>query len=308
MKILVTGGAGFIGSNIVDKYIDLGHRVSIVDNLSTGKMENVNSAANFYHVDLLDDELEKVFEKEKPSVVNHHAAQIDVRRSVDDPEFDARVNILGIIRLLELSKKYDVKKFIFASSGGVVYGEPAYLPVDLKHKLKPVSPYGASKLSSEHYIGVYSALFGIESVIFRYANVYGPRQDPHGEAGVVAIFANRLLSGQPLAIFGDGEQVRDYVYVGDVVEANALALDSKASGVINIGTATGTSVNELSEVIRKVSGVDTGVEHRPARLGELEKIYLKNENNILGWKPKMQFEKGLKITFDFIKNRQRISA
>lgn len=302
-NILITGGAGFIGSHIVDTYIDAGHEAVVIDNLSTGNIDNVNSNARFYHVDLLDDRLEEVFKNHNISIVNHHAAQIDVRKSVEDPVFDASINIIGLLKLLQLSIKYGVEKFIFASSGGVVYGEPQYLPVDMKHPLSPVCPYGASKLASEIYVKIYKHLHALDYIILRYANVYGPRQDPYGEAGVIAIFINKLLNSKDLVIYGDGNQLRDYVYVGDVARANLDSVNFSDSAVVNIGTGISTSVNQLSELLISLMKKDTRKQFKPERLGELEKIYLKCENNALNWEPETNLVEGLEKTISYFSNR-----
>lgn len=303
MRILVTGGAGFIGSHLVDMYIKLGHDVSIVDDLSTGKISNLNPQATFYQLDIRSKKLQEVFEKERPEIVNHHAAQIDVRKSVADPINDAEINILGTINLLQNSIEYGTKRFLFASSGGVVYGEPKYLPADLDHPVSPLSPYGASKLSIEYYLKIYKELHGLSYAAMRYGNVYGPRQDPHGEAGVVAVFSNKILSGQPLTIFGTGEQIRDYIYVNDVVQANAELSFSDINGSFNIGTGIGTSVNKLHELFCDITSQDIEIIRAAPRKGELERIFLKHSGELFGWKPVMNSQNGLKITFEFFKSQ-----
>lgn len=302
-SILVTGGAGFIGSHIVDIYLNAGYEVIVVDNLLTGKTENINSAAKFYQIDLLDDELESVFKEHKISAINHHASQIDVRKSVEDPVYDATVNIIGLLKLLQLSVKYKAEKIIFASSGGVVYGEPEYLPVDISHSLNPISPYGASKLASELYIKIYKQLYDLDYSILRYANVYGPRQDPYGEAGVVAIFIEKLINNEKLVIYGDGNQLRDYIYVGDVAKLNLESVSLRGSAIINVGTGIGTSVNELSDLLISLMNKNTGKQFKPKRVGELEKIYLKCENNTLNWKPKTSLSKGLNKTISYFTDK-----
>ena len=232
MKILVTGGAGFIASHIVDAYIGKGHQVFVVDDLSSGRREFVNPKAKFYQADIRDSKkIHEIFVKEKPEIVNHHAAQISVRNSVEDPINDAEINLLGLLNLLEEGRTVGVKKVIFASSGGVVYGEAKKLPTpENYHPLQPLSPYGVTKLASEYYLNFYRETYGIQSIALRYSNVYGPRQNPHGEAGVVAIFALKLLKDEVPIINGDGLQTRDYVYVGDVVSANLKSLEAKISG------------------------------------------------------------------------------
>lgn len=304
MKILLTGGAGFIGSHIADGYIEAGHEVAIVDNLSTGSRENLNPRAAFYEMDLRDEALLEVFQREKPDVVNHHAAQMSVKISVEDPIFDADVNIRGMLSLLECCRKTGVKNVIYSSSGGTVYGEPARLPIDETHPLGPISPYGASKLAGEYYLDVYSSSWGMKTVIFRYANVYGPRQRPHGEAGVVAIFCLDLLAGTAPTIHWDGEQEKDYVYVGDCVRANLAALDAERSGVYNIGSGVGTSVNELFRHISGTMGAsDVRPQRGPRRPGDVRRIYLDTTRarDDLGWGPSVPLEEGIRLTAEFFR-------
>jgi UDP-glucose 4-epimerase len=304
-RLLVTGGAGFIGSHVVDRYVADGHAVTVVDDLSTGRREQVNRAAEFHHLDILDPRLESVMAEGRFDVVNHHAAQIDVRKSVADPLHDANVNILGTLRLLELSARYGVKRFIFVSSGGAAYGEQLRFPADEDHPLNPVSPYGVGKVSGEHYCFYYRAVHGLPYVALRYANVYGPRQDPHGEAGVVAIFTGRLLAGQPCVINGDGRQTRDYVYVGDVVEANvaATALDHPAAGPVNIGTGVETDVTTLHATLAEITGSRTPPTHGPAKAGEQQRSVLDaaRAERVLGWRPKTPLTEGLEETVEFFR-------
>ena len=246
MKVLVTGGAGFIGSHVVDRCLAAGHEVAVVDNLSTGRREAVPPAARLSVIDIRSPDLIEVFRAERPEVVIHHAAQVEVRRSVENPLLDADVNILGSVNLLECSRRFGVTRVIYASSGGAVYGDTAVLPTPEDHPVRPASPYGVSKLTVEHYLECWAGLYGIRGVALRYANVYGPRQSPLGEAGVVAIFSHRLLRAQAVVINGDGLQTRDYVYVEDVAEANLIALEHPdATGAVNIGTGVETSVVEL---------------------------------------------------------------
>jgi len=295
MKILVTGGAGFIGSNVVDALVKDGHEVTVLDNLSTGKEENINPEVKFYNIDLLDIEsLELAFREFKPDVVNHHAAQIDVRKSVEDPAFDAETNIIGSINLFELSINYGVRRIIFSSTGGALYGEPAKLPASEDTPIEPLSPYGVAKYCVENYLNYFKRLYGIERVILRYANVYGPRQDPLGEAGVVAIFTGKILKGEKPVIFGDGTQTRDYIYVEDVVRANVLALEGK-EGIYNIGTGKETSVNELTEIFSKVLGREIKPEYAPPRIGEVHRISLDGDmaKRELGFVPKYSLEEGI---------------
>ena len=307
MRILVTGGAGFIGSHIVDRLIAEDHAVTVVDNLVTGKKENLNPGARFYEADICDREkLDRIFEKEKPDIVDHHAAQMDVRKSVADPVYDARVNVIGTLNLLENSRNYGVKKFIFASSGGVMYGEPQTLPASEEDPPAPLSPYGVTKRCGELYLEYYSATHGLKFTALRYGNVYGPRQDPHGEAGVVAIFSRKMLEGATPTIFGDGEQLRDYVFVDDVVEANILALNQDESQIYNIGTGAGASVNTLYANLAKIMDFTEKPVYSDKRTGEIEKIYLnwQRAKKLLGWQAKMDFEGGLKKTVEYFKARK----
>ncbi len=308
MKILVSGGAGFIGSNIADRYIQEGHSVAVIDNLSSGKKENINPKARFYEADVCDEKrISEIFKLEKPEVVNHHAAQIDVRKSVAAPVFDANVNIVGIINILEASKKNGVKKVIFASSGGTIYGECGDAPPDESAKPNPLSPYGISKLCSEYYLNYYAKTYGIKFTSLRYTNVYGPRQDPHGEAGVVAIFSERLLNGDDVFIYGDGEQMRDYVYVGDVVRANLLSLEAGDDEIINIGTSLPISVNRLFELLslQWKDSVSKAI-NKPPRTGELFKSFLNinRAKRVINWSPQVKIEDGLKKTLLYFKSRK----
>jgi len=305
MKILVTGGAGFIGSNVSDALVKDGHEVAVLDNLSTGKEENINPEVKFYNIDLLDMEsLELAFREFKPDVVNHHAAQIDVRKSVEDPAFDAETNIIGSINLFELSINYGVRRIIFSSTGGALYGEPEKLPASEDTPIEPLSPYGVAKYCVENYLNYFKRLYSIERVILRYANVYGPRQDPLGEAGVVAIFTGKILKGETPVIYGDGAQTRDYIYVEDVVEANVLALNGK-EGVYNIGTGKETSVNELIEVFSKVLGREIKPEYAPPRIGEVHRISLDGDRakKELGFVPKYSLEEGIRKTIEWYRGK-----
>jgi len=305
MKILVTGGAGFIGSHIVDRLIQEGHDVVVVDNLSTGKKKNVNRAARFYKVDILSSKMEKIFKKEKPDLLSHHAAQMDVRRSVADPIYDAQVNILGFLNLLENAVRHGTKKVVFASSGGAVYGEQETFPAAEDHPVRPVSPYGISKLSGEHYLYYYQRVAGLNYVALRYANVYGPRQDPHGEAGVVAIFCQRLLRGDECTIYGDGLQTRDFVFVGDVVRANLAALDAQDSCALNIGTGLETNVVDLFGRIDGLVGSRGAVRHGAGKEGEVRRSALDAAlaGRVLGWRPQVSLDEGLAATVDFFRSR-----
>lgn len=307
MRILVTGGAGFIGSHVVDAYIAAGHEVFIVDDLSTGKRENLNPRAHFIHADILDLSVRKLIAAEKIDVVNHHAAQMDVRRSVADPLFDARVNLLGMLNVLEGARETQVKKIIFSSSGGTVYGEQEVYPADEDHSTKPICPYGVSKRAGEHYLYFYRAEYGIPYVALRYANIYGPRQDPHGEAGVVAIFTLRLLADNQPIINGDGKQTRDYVFVADVARANVAALQTDYCGPINIGTSMETDVNQLFQHLRTLTRSSLPEMHGPAKPGEQRRSVLawNRAREVLGWRPEIGLEEGLRHTVEFFRARQQ---
>jgi UDP-glucose 4-epimerase len=300
MKIAVTGGAGFIASHIADAYLSLGHEVVIIDNLSTGKRENIPANARFIEMDVNDPGIPALFMEEKFDIVNHHAAQMDVRVSVQDPTYDARINILGGINIYESALRSGVKKIIFASSGGTVYGEQEYFPADERHPTKPISPYGIAKLSNEQYLYYYAHVHGLPAVAFRYANIYGPRQNPHGEAGVIAIFAQKLLKGEQPVINGDGLQTRDYVYVGDVVAANILALQPQMIGAYNIGTGIETDVNTLFGHLRDLTQSTCEEQHAPAKQGEQMRSVLSHERIFasFGWTPKMDIVEGLSRTVD----------
>ena len=303
MKILVTGGAGFIGSHVVDAYLEQGHDVLVVDDLSTGKRENVNPKARLFALDIRDKTLAEVIATEQPDVINHQAAKANLRESMDKPGLYADVNILGSLHLLELSRKHNVKKFIFASTGGAIYGEPEYLPADEMHPVNPLDPYGASKAAFEHYLPVYQTNYSIPFTVLRYANVYGPRQDPYGEAGVVAIFTVKMLHEEQAIINGSGEQERDFAYVGDVARANLLALDRGDGGFFNIGTGAGTSINDIFSRLRSSTGYQKQDVHGPAKAGEVFKIYLQADRarSELGWQPTTSLEDGLHRTVEYFR-------
>ena len=300
MRILVTGGAGFIGSHVADAFVDAGHEVTVVDNLSSGKRHQVNPGARFVKLDIRDPRLERVFKAGRFDVVNHHAAQMDVRRSVEDPRFDADVNVHGLLHVLDLSRKHGVRRVIFAASGGTYYGECAR-PARETDPPRPLSPYGVAKLAGEHYLRAYGALHGIAFTVLRYGNVYGPRQDPHGEAGVVAIFCNRLLAGEQIVIFGTGRQKRDYVFVGDVARANLAALRRGKNDAVNIGTGKSSTVSELFEILQRIHGSGERV-FKPARPGELFRSCLdvRHARASLGWSSRIQLAEGLRQTYQFI--------
>lgn len=307
MRIIISGGAGFIGSHVADAYIAGGHEVMVLDDLSSGKKEYVPSAARFVLCDVSSDTAVEAVRTFRPEVVNHHAAQINVRTSVSDPQFDAQVNILGTIRLLEASRLHGVRKFLFASSGGAGYGEQERFPADEAHPIRPVSPYGAAKMSAELYMCYYRAQYGLEYTALRYSNVYGPRQDPHGEAGVVAIFAERLLRNQTAIVNGDGEQTRDFVYVGDVVRANVAALSRGDGMSINIGTGVETNINTIFRILRDHSGSRQEEIHGPAMPGEQRRSCLENlmASVELGWYPETPLEEGLARTLEFFREKIR---
>jgi len=303
MKVLVTGGAGFIGSHVVDRYVAAGHQVVVVDDLSRGHKEFVNSAARLYAVDLRGSRLAEVFEAEKPEAVNHHAAQSEVRRSIEDPKFDADVNVLGTLNLLACCRRFGVRRVIYASSGGAAYGDTSVLPTPEDHPARPASPYGISKLTGEQYVACWETLYGISGVVLRYANVYGPRQSPVGEAGVVAIFSHQLLRGEPVTINGDGQQTRDFVFVEDVAEANLRALErSDVRGVFNIGTAVETSVLDLCEQLEAVTRSAGERRHGPPKGGEQRRSVLdwSFAKRALGWTPDISLEEGLRRTVAYL--------
>jgi len=304
-KVLVSGGAGFIGSHVVDAYLAAGDDVTVLDDLSTGKREHVPPGARFVQADVRSPAARELLTKGGFTLLNHHAAQMDVRRSVADPLFDADVNVLGLLNLLEGARRGGVQRVVFASSGGTVYGETARLPVVESAPKLPASPYGTAKLASEYYLATFSQLYGLETVALRYSNVYGPRQNPHGEAGVVAIFAHRVLAGQPLTVFGDGGQTRDMVFVQDVVEANLAASQvalPSADGVdgraFNIGTGIETSVNDLAATLVAIGGHRVEIRHAAERPGELRRNALAVDKAAqgLGWRARVPVGDGLRRT------------
>lgn len=310
MRILVTGGAGFIASHIVDAYVEDGHDVAVIDDLSTGRKEFLNRKAKFYRADIKEREaVKKVIREVKPEIINHHAAQINVRDSVKDPINDLEINLIGLLNLLEEAKSAGLKKFIFASSGGVVYGEADKIPTPESYvPLHPQSPYGITKLAGEYYLNYYFQSFGISYLALRYSNVYGPRQNPHGEAGVVAIFTLKLLKNETPVINGDGLQTRDYVFVEDIVSANRKAVNCAKTGSLNIGTGKETNVNEIFEEIRKITAKDIKPVHGPAKPGEQKKSCLSFglAKQVLGWQAKVGLEDGLKKTVDYFRKYEKI--
>ena len=304
MKVMVTGGAGFIGSHVVDAFLAAGHDVLVVDDLSIGKREQVNPAARLYVADIRDAAaLEPIFASEKPEAICHQAARANVRESMDKPVLYADVNVLGSLTLLEAARRHCVRKVIYASTGGAAYGEPAYVPVDEQHPVNPLDPYGASKHHVEHYLFLYRRNYGLDYTVLRYPNVYGPRQDPLGEAGVIAIFTGLMLKGGQPIINGDGEQLRDYLYVGDVARANVLALDKGSGEIINLGTGVGTSVNQVFAALRQATGYTGDEVHGPPKLGEVSRIYLdaSKARAILGWQPEVALDEGIRNTVAFFR-------
>lgn len=299
MRALVTGGAGFIGSHIVDLLVAEGHEAAVVDNLVTGKRENLNPRADFYEVDVVSASLRHVLASVRPEVVYHEAAQMSVKASTDDPAYDARINVLGLVNLLEACAETGVRKVVFASSGAT-YGNPDYLPIDENHPQRPASPYGITKMVAEHYLRYYALDRGVNFTALRYGNVYGPRQDSHGEAGVVAIFGRQLLSGQTPTIHWDGEQTRDYVYVTDVARANLLAATAGDGGCYCVGTGVGTSVNHLYQLLCAAAGVSIMPSRAPRRPGDLRTAYfdIRRAGRDLGWEPKVPLDEGLRQTLE----------
>jgi UDP-glucose 4-epimerase len=303
MKVLVTGGAGFIGSHLADRLIVAGHEVVVLDDLSTGHVERLNPAARFYQMDIQSPWLDELFKIERPEAVLHQAAQASVRRSVEDPAFDASVNVQGTVTLLQASVRHGVRRFLFASTGGALYGDADVIPTPEDYPTLPVSPYGASKLAAEVYLRTFHALHGLSYAALRYANVYGPRQDPHGEAGVVAIFAQRLLSGETARVNGDGKQTRDFVYVGDVAEANVRALTSEAVGSFNVGTGVETDINTIFQQLKRLSGNNHPEVHGPPMPGEQRRsvIDARKIEKVMGWRPQTSLEAGLDATVRYFR-------
>ncbi len=302
-RLVVTGGAGFIGSQVADALIAEGNHVEIIDNLFTGRKENIPDKAVFHEIDIRDSKVGRIFEQGKFDAMYHLAAQMDVRKSVADPAFDADANILGGINLLQACKKHNVAKVIFASTGGAIYGEQEKFPADENHPQNPKSPYGISKLAFEKYLQFYHWEHGLNFVALRYANVYGPRQRGDGEAGVVAIFFSRLLKGEKAVVFGDGKQTRDFVFVGDVVKANVLALDYDRCGAFNVGTGIETDINELFDTIKDIVGSSQERIHEPALPGEQRRSVIDNSliKKNLGWKQNYDLRKGLEETAEYFR-------
>jgi UDP-glucose 4-epimerase len=305
MKICVTGGAGFIGSHVAEAYINAGHNVVILDDLSTGKEENIPQGATFIRCDITTDDLRSIFERERFDVLNHHAANMELRVSVEDPAHDARINILGTVRLLDAAHRTGVEHIVFASTGGGIYGVQQYYPADEHHPVRPLSPYGVAKRSVELYLDYYRAVYRLTSTALRYTNVYGPRQNPFGEAGVIAIFLERMLTGRASIINGDGEQRRDYVHVRDVARANVLATERRLDGVFNVSTGIETSVNRIVELLQTSLGSTGTVEHGPPKTGDLDRnvcsaAALEAET---GWRPTVDVENGIAETASWFRVR-----
>jgi UDP-glucose 4-epimerase len=306
VKIAVTGGAGFIGSHVVDAYVGAGHEVVVIDDLSTGHEDNLNPAARFVRLDIRDRAgVAELMARERPDVLNHHAAQMDVRRSVADPMFDAEVNLIGLLNLLEGGRRNGLAQVVFASSGGTVYGDNERIPAREGDPTAPLCPYGVSKLATEHYLHFYERIYGVRYIAMRYANVYGPRQDPHGEAGVVAIFSGQLLRGEHPTINGDGKQSRDLVFVGDVARANLLAVDSTYCGPLNIGTGVENDVNRLFALLCEATGSSAPEQHGPAKLGEQQRSVLdpSRAQSVLGWTAEVPLAEGLARTVAYFRER-----
>jgi UDP-glucose 4-epimerase len=307
MKILVTGGAGFIGSNLVDAFIAAGHRVAVIDNLSSGRRTNLNPAAEFHLADIRSSECAEIIQGFKPDVIDHHAAQIDVRRSVADPGFDAGINVIGMINVIAAGVASGVGRIIFSSSGGAIYGEQSVFPAPEGHPVNPASPYGLSKKVGEMYLDWYSRAYGLRYIALRYANVYGPRQDPLGEAGVCAIFTGRMMEGCEVTLNGDGGQTRDFVFVGDVVAANIAALTADHRGPVNIGTGIETSVNEVFEALAAATAYPHPRKHGPGMPGEQRRSVIDPSlaQKVLGWKAAVPFRDGIEKTVAYFKSRAK---
>lgn len=303
--MLVTGGAGFIGSHVVDAYLAAGWDVAVIDTLTTGRADYVDPRARLYRVDVASPDVAEVFQQERPEILNHHAAQASVSRSVKEPVEDGRVNVLGFINLLQHALRAGVRKVVYASTGGALYGEPDRIPAGEDHPVRPLSPYGTSKYVGELYLGLYRRLGGLRSFILRYANVYGPRQDPYGEAGVVAIFAAAMLAGRGPTIFGDGTQTRDFVYVEDVARANLLATETDAEGAVNVGTGIETSIKEIHDRLAALTRHASAPIYGPPREGDVYRIALDAARaaRMLGWRPQVDLQTGLQRTAEWFSAR-----
>lgn len=304
-RALITGGSGFIGSHLVDRLIDEGFDVTVVDNLSTGDKKYLNPRASFYELDICDPDLKKVLESQHPDIVFHTAAQASVATSVADPNTDATINVLGTLNLLSICSSLGIRRFVYSSTGGALYGNPEELPCPETHPIRPVSPYGASKYAAEVYIRAFAESTGLKYTILRYSNVYGPRQDPFGPAGVIAILAQRMLTNKKVTIYGSGDQERDFVYISDVVDANLKAAEEKENEEYNIGVGEGTSLNTIVSMLAKFTNYSLSPVHEPAREGDVFKIALDNKKakQLLGWYPKIDLSDGINITVEYFKNK-----
>lgn len=307
MKYLVTGGAGFIGSHLVDKLIEQNHQVVVIDNLATGKKENINSGAKFYQYSITDPKISNIFKKEKPQIVFHFAAHIEARESVKYPIFDAETNILGSLNVLENCRKFGVKKIIFASSGGEIYGDAKVIPTPEDYQPSPISPYGVSKLAIEKYLYSYLKMYSINFTALRYGNVYGPRQNPYGEAGVIAIFLNKMLNGEQPFIHGSGKQTKDYIFIEDVISATIYISKKNINGVINIATSKETSVLEIFNKLKKLTDLEVRERHIPLPISGFKRgaLSIKMAKKVINWQPRYNLEKGLQETFDWFKKTYR---
>lgn len=306
MRILVTGGAGFIGSNITEAFLVQGHEVAVVDDLSTGKTENLNPRAKFYHADIRDNAaLARVFDEFQPELISHQAAKADVRESLAKPQLYADVNIIGSLNLLENARRVGTKKIIYAGTGGATYGEPEVLPVREDHPVNPLDPYGASKHQVEHYLFLYQYNYGLKYTVLRYPNVYGPRQNPFGEAGVIAIFTYKMLNGETPTINGAGDRERDFCYVGDVAQANVLSLDKGDNQIYNIGSGIGININTVYEILQEATHFNQPAVHGPDKPGEVYKIYLdaSKAKRELGWQATVSLPDGIHRTVNSLRAR-----
>jgi len=307
VKILVTGGAGFIGSHVVDAYVLAGHEVAVLDNFSTGRDENVNPAAKVFRADVRDQpQVQQAIASFKPDVVNHHAAQSEVPKSVADPGYDAHVNVVGGLNVLKAAADNSVRKVIFSSTGGALYGEPDVVPADEDHPVRPLSPYGTSKLAFEQYLGTFERTFHLKFTTLRYANIYGARQDFHAEEGrVIAIFASRMIEDKPVTIDGDGSQSRDMLHVGDVATANLAALERGDGGTYHVSTGIPVTVNDLFRKLALLTEYKQPPLYGPARKGDVYRIALDNARakEQLGWEPRITLEEGLRLTVDYFRTR-----
>ncbi|MFN7131830.1 MAG: NAD-dependent epimerase/dehydratase family protein [Myxococcales bacterium] len=310
MKVVVSGGAGFIGSHVCDSLLARGHEVIALDDLSSGNPANLDARVRLARFDIRSPEAHKLIVDEKPQALMHLAAQMDVRRSVADPRFDADVNVMGMINLLEACVKAGTKRVVFSSTGGAIYGEQDTFPADENHAKRPCSPYGVSKAAGELYLNYFFQQYGLSYAALRYSNVYGPRQNPHGEAGVVAIFCSRLLEGRTCTIYGDGKQTRDFVYVADVAKANVAALESDYVGAVNIGTGLETDVNELYTTLAQVAGLDVAAEHAPGKPGEQRRSCIDPAlaKKLFGWSATVNLKDGLRETYGFFKAKHETPA